>query len=382
MEKNRIYSEINGKLGFGVMRLPVMTDEAGKSVDSDIDYDKTSELFDQFLEAGFNYFDTAHGYHMGSSEIAIRKCLTSRHDRSEYILTDKLTDSYFQCEADVEPLFNKQLEACGVDYFDFYLLHSLNDKLISKYEECNTYEICAKLKAEGKIRHFGISFHDKAEVLDRILTAHPEIEVVQIQFNYVDYNDECVQSRECYEVCVKHGKPVIVMEPVKGGALVKDLPAAGLEVLKDFQGSPASFAIRFAASQDNVFMVLSGMGSQEMVVDNTSYMKEFEALSDAEHEAVMKVAELFRAQKLIPCTGCRYCVEGCPVGILIPDAFACYNKKKVFNSWNEDYYYKAVVARGHGKASECIECGACEHICPQHLEIRELLKDVATEFGR
>lgn len=382
MKPNRFYNEIHGQFGFGVMRLPVNTDETGKPVDAEIIYEKTSELFDQFLEAGFNYFDTAHGYHMGSSEKAIKECLTSRHDRSEYILTNKLTDSFFKTEEDVLPLFNEQLEACGVDYFDFYLLHSLNDKLISKYEECNTYEICLKLKEEGKIRHFGISFHDKAEVLDRILTAHPEIEVVQIQFNYVDYDDEYVQSRECYEVCVKHGKPVIVMEPVKGGALVKDLPQSALDVLSGFEGSPASFAIRFAASQENVFMVLSGMGTQEMVADNTAYMQDFKPLNEEENEAVMKVAELFRAQKLIPCTNCRYCVKGCPVGILIPDAFACYNKKKVFNSWNEDYYYKAVVARGHGKASECVGCGACEHICPQHLEIRELLKDVAAEFGR
>lgn len=376
VEVNEFYNEINGMLGFGVMRLPVKGDEG------DIDYDKTSDLFDQFLEAGFNYFDTAHGYHKGNSEAAIKNCLSSRHERREYVLANKLTDSYFEKAEDIEPLFVEQLRACGVDYFDFYLLHSLNDKLIKKYEECNAFEICMKLKRIGLIRRFGISFHDKADVLERILRDHPEIDFVQLQLNYVDYEDDFVQSRKCYEVCTNNGKPVIVMEPVKGGALVENLPEEAKKLFAEREGSPASYAIRFAATLDNVFMVLSGMNTPEMVAENTEFMAGYDLLTEEEEEFLGKVAELFRAQPLIQCTSCRYCVEGCPVGILIPDVFACYNKKKVFNSWNEDYYYKAVVARGHGKASQCIECGACEKICPQHLEIRALLKEAAKEFGR
>ena len=238
------------------------------------------------------------------------------------------------------------------------------------------------LRDEGKIRHFGISFHDKAEVLDQILTEYPQIEVVQIQFNYVDYEDPSVESRKCYEVCCKHGKPVIVMEPVKGGSLV-NLPEDAQKVLDGLHGgSNASYAIRFAASFPGIRMVLSGMGSTEMMADNCGFMKDFQPLNEEERMAIARVCAIFRGQGLIPCTGCRYCTEVCPQGIPIPDLFACMNTKKQFHDWNSDNYYHDVHTKNAAKASDCLKCGQCEDICPQHLNIRDLLEDVAKVFEK
>ena len=367
------YFNIKKNFGFGCMRLP--------EVDGGIDTEECKKMFDKFLEEGFNYFDTAHGYLGGKSETTLRECLTSRHPRESYVLTDKLTEPYFNKREDIRPFFESQLLACGVDYFDFYLMHAQDKRIFEKFKRCQAYEEALELKKEGKIKHFGISFHDKAEVLDKILTEYPQVEVVQIQFNYVDYEDPSVESRKCYEVCVKHGKPVIVMEPVKGGSLV-NLPEEAKKVFADLNGgSPASYAIRFAASFENVMMVLSGMGSMAMVEENTSYMKDFKPLDRRELEAINKVRAIFRAQNLIPCTACRYCTDGCPKHILIPDLFACLNAMRAFKTWNAEYYYN-IHTTGHGKASDCIGCGKCEKSCPQHLPIRALLKDVAREFEK
>ena len=367
------YFNIKKNFGFGCMRLP--------EVDGGIDTEECKKMFDKFLEEGFNYFDTAHGYLGGKSETTIRECLTSRHPRESYVLTDKLTEPYFNKREDIRPFFESQLLACGVDYFDFYLMHAQDKRIFEKFKRCQAYEEALELKKEGKIKHFGISFHDKAEVLDKILTEYPQVEVVQIQFNYVDYEDPSVESRKCYEVCIKHGKPVIVMEPVKGGSLV-NLPEEAKKVFADLNGgSPASYAIRFAASFENVMMVLSGMGSMAMVEENTSYMKDFKPLDRRELEAINKVRAIFRAQNLIPCTACRYCTDGCPKHILIPDLFACLNAMRAFKTWNAEYYYN-IHTTGHGKASDCIGCGKCEKSCPQHLPIRALLKDVAREFEK
>ena len=367
------YFNIKKNFGFGCMRLP--------EVDGGIDTEECKKMFDKFLEEGFNYFDTAHGYLGGKSETTLRECLKSRHSRESYVLTDKLTEPYFNKREDIRPFFESQLLACGVDYFDFYLMHAQDKRIFEKFKRCQAYEEALELKKEGKIKHFGISFHDKAEVLDKILTEYPQVEVVQIQFNYVDYEDPSVESRKCYEVCVKHGKPVIVMEPVKGGSLV-NLPEEAKKVFADLNGgSPASYAIRFAASFENVMMVLSGMGSMAMVEENTSYMKDFKPLDRRELEAIDKVRAIFRAQNLIPCTACRYCTDGCPKHILIPDLFACLNAMRAFKTWNAEYYYN-IHTTGHGKASDCIGCGKCEKSCPQHLPIRALLKDVAREFEK
>ena len=365
---------IKKNFGFGCMRLPLK--------DGEIDLAETSRMVDYFLEQGFNYFDTARGYLQGRSETALKACLTSRHPRDSYILTDKLTGTFFKTEADIRPFFQSQLEACGVDYFDFYLMHAQSAMFYQHFKKCRAYETAFALKAEGKIKHVGISFHDHAEVLEQILTDYPEIEVVQIQFNYVDYDDPAVQSRKCYEVCRRHGKPVLVMEPVKGGNLV-NLPEEARKVLDELHGgSPASYAIRFAAGFPGMMMVLSGMSSMEQMKDNLSYMKDFQPLNETELEAVKKVQSIFRGMNLIPCTACRYCTDGCPRQIAIPDLFAVMNTKQIHHDWNADFYYNNVYTGAGRRASDCIQCGRCEKACPQHLPIRKLLTEIAAEFEK
>ena len=373
MIQNPFFPEIHGNFGFGCMRLPMK--------DGQVNEDEFCRMADAFIAAGLNYFDTAHGYISGQSETAIRDCVAKRHDRSEFLLTNKLTDPYFKREQDIRPFFESQLEACGVDYFDFYLMHAQDRNNYPKFKRCKAYETALQLKAEGRIRHFGISFHDKADVLDMILTEHPEIEAVQIQFNYVDYEDASVESRKVYEVCEKHGKPVIVMEPVKGGSLV-NLPAEADKILRRLGGSNASYALRFAASFPNMAMVLSGMSSMEQMKDNLSAMRDFVPLNEDEKKAIRQVCDIFHGLNLIPCTSCRYCIEEnhCPKDILIPDIFSAMNAREAFHDWNSGMYYGIVTRGGHSKASECIRCGKCEKVCPQHLPIRELLKKVAAAF--
>ena len=361
---NPFFPEIKKNFGFGCMRLPMNGDK--------VDIPHTMKMVDTFLERGFNYFDTAHGYISGQSETALRECLTSRYPRDKYILTNKLSGNFFKTTEEIRPLFEDQLAKCGVEYFDFYLMHALNARGHKAYQELGCYRIAQELKAEGKIRHVGISFHDSAEVLDQILTDQPEIEVVQIQFNYADYEDPKVQSRKCYEVCRKHGKPLIVMEPVKGGSLV-NLPEDAKAMMTG--GSPASYAIRFAASPEGMMMVLSGMSNMEQMEDNLSYMENFKPLTKEDLEIIDQVRVKYQALHMIPCSGCRYCVDGCPAGILIPDLFTCLNEKHQKQGEPEKAY-----AEFENKASACLECGQCEDICPQELHIRELLKAVAKEF--
>jgi len=366
------FENIKKNFGFGCMRLPM--------VDGEVDIELTKRMVDEFFAKGFHYFDTAHGYLGGKSEIALREALTSRYPRDSYILTNKLSSHFIEKQEDIRPLFQQQLEACGVDYFDFYLMHAQDKNSFRKYQEIGAYETSLELLAEGKIRHFGISFHDQAHVLEEILQTYPQIEVVQIQLNYVDFDDPSVQAGKCLEVCRKYGKPAIVMEPVKGGSLV-NLPEEARKVLDDLGGgSYASYAIRFAASQEGVMMVLSGMGDMDMMRDNCSYMEHFRPLDEKEQAAVAKVCQIFRNLGAVPCTACRYCTEVCPQGISIPDLFACLNAKKIFNNWNTAYYYNNIHTKNGGKASQCLKCGLCENICPQHLNIRDLLEDVVKEF--
>lgn len=362
------------KLGFGCMRLPMNGAE--------VNYEEFNKMIDVFMENGFNYFDTAHGYLNGESEVAIGKCLSPRYSRETYELTNKLTATYFNKKEDIRPFFENQLKTCGVDYFDYYLMHAQDRENYKKFKQCEAYEIAQEFKKEGKVKHVGISFHDTADILEMILTEHPEIEIVQIQFNYVDFKSASVQSEKLYNICRKHNKPILIMEPVKGGGLVR-LPNEAKEIFdnlgKDL--SYASYAVRFAASFEGVYKVLSGMSNLEQMEDNISYMKDFKEFTKEEYEATNKVRDILNNLGGISCTACRYCVEGCPKKISIPDLFDCYNAKVQFNDWNSDYYYE-IHTKENGKASDCIKCGKCEKICPQHLPIRENLEKVAKIFEK
>ena len=358
---NTTFENVKKNFGFGMMRLPM--------IDGEVDSAQVCKMVDLFLSKGFNYFDTAHGYLEGKSELAVRECLSKRYPRESFILTNKLSFNFFHTEADIRPLFQQQLNDCGVEYFDYYLMHALNWNRHLHYKQCRAYETAMELKAEGKVKHIGMSFHDDAQTLDQILTEYPQIEVVQLQFNYVDYEDEKVQSRKCYEVCRKHGKPVLVMEPVKGGSLV-NLPEAAQKVFDELKGgSNASYAIRYAAGFENIKMVLSGMSTLEQMEDNLSFMQDFTPLSQKELDAVEKVRLIFRNQGLVSCTGCRYCTEICPQGIAIPELFAALNAKR-----------SGQTAASVDTNMDCLKCGKCEESCPQKLNIRELLEVAATEL--
>ncbi len=375
MKNNKFFPEIYGNFGFGCMRLPMKGDK--------VDYELFCRMTDEFIGAGFNYFDTAHGYIGGKSELAIRDCVAKRYPREKFVLANKLSEPYFSKQEDIRPFIEQQLSWCGVDYFDFYLMHAQDKKNYVKYKRCKAYETAYSLKKEGLIRHFGISFHDKADVLDMLLTEHPELEFVQIQFNYADYEDASVESRKVYEVCEKHGKPAVVMEPVKGGSLV-NLPPAADKILRSLNGgSNASYALRFAASFPGISLVLSGMSDMAQMQDNLRAMKNFKPLNETKMTAVEAVCAVFKELNIIPCTACRYCIEEniCPRGIRIPDMFSSLNAYEAFHNWNTKYYYSSVLTdESHGKASDCIKCGKCEKVCPQHLEIRQLLEAVAKTF--
>lgn len=363
------------KLGFGLMRLP-LTDANDKG---SIDIEALKEMVDTFMEQGFTYFDTAWMYCAFKSENAVKEALTDRYPRDRYTLTTKLHASYLKTKEDRDRIFEEQRQKTGVDYFDYYLIHAIDQELYSIYNEMDCFNWLIEKKKQGLVKHIGFSYHDSAEFLDQVLTEHPEMEFVQLQMNYLDWESAEVQSRKCYEVAIKHGKPVIVMEPVKGGTLA-DVPA---EVRESFAAyhpdlSVPSWAIRFVASLDNVAMVLSGMSNMEQLMDNISYMKEFVPMNAEETELVHKAAEMIKDSIAIPCTGCSYCTEGCPMQIAIPDLFRVYNKSKrgEITDVEANEEYRQLTESG-GKARECLACGQCQVACPQHLEIINYLKDVA-----
>ena len=365
------------KLGFGLMRLP-QVDSA--DYESPIDLDQVSRMVDYMMRGGFNYFDTAYVYNDGGSERAFRECVVKRYPRDSFTITDKLPVFAMDKREDLDRIFGEMLENCGVEYLDYLWLHALSaatyDKAVNTLDGFN---FLRQKKAEGKARHIGFSFHGTAETLDRILTEQPDMEIVQLQINYLDWEDPTVQARACYEVCVRHQKPVIVMEPVKGGSLA-DLPAEAKDLLRQAEPgmSDASWAIRFAASHEGVLTVLSGMSDECQVLDNISYMKDFKPLTPAEMDLTQRVAAILRRDIAVPCTACRYCVGVCPQKIAIPDYFTVYNNIKKFgdSAMTDVYNYYNNLVQTHGAPGDCVKCGLCEARCPQRLKIRDLLVEV------
>ncbi|MBQ8597244.1 MAG: aldo/keto reductase [Lachnospiraceae bacterium] len=364
------------KLGFGAMRLP-LTDANDKAA---IDQELLNQMVDAFMEAGFTYFDTAYLYHDEMSEPALKKALVDRYPRESYILADKMPTIIVKSPEDYEMYFKNQLERTGAGYFDYYLMHNMGKDRYTKTKEFGGFEFAMRMKAEGKIKKFGFSFHDDRETLERILKEHPEVDFVQLQINYLDWENDVIQSRKCYETAVRYGKPVVVMEPVKGGMLA-NLPEEAEALFKahDAKASPASYALRFAASLENVMMVLSGMSNLEQVSENILVMDEVKPITEEETILLKKVTEVVNASIDIPCTACGYCMEVCPKNIAIPGLFGLYNNYKTTGGFSNMYYNRIVFDKG--KASDCIGCHLCEKNCPQHIEIPEQLKKI-TEFEK
>lgn len=369
------------KLGFGLMRLPLKD----RRDSAKVDLEQVEKMVDLFLEKGFTYFDTAWFYHNGASEEIVRKVLVNRHPRDKYTIATKLHCGVIETREDRESYFQEQLRRTGAGFFDYYLLHGIEEGLFSKYEELDCFRFVLEKKAKGLVRHAGFSFHGTAELLDRVLTKYPQMEFVQLQLNYLDWDSEWVQAGACYAVAEKHGKPVIVMEPVKGGTLAK-IPEKAEELFRraDPSRSVSSWAVRFAASLPNVSVVLSGMSDLEQVRDNTSYMEDFVPLTEEERLLCLEAAKIINAQTAIPCTGCGYCSSKCPQNIAIWQYFSLYNEDMredlEAKGWTfTNGRYKALT-QSFGKAGDCIACGQCESICPQHLPIIENLKIISGHY--
>ena len=369
------------KFGFGLMRLPRLDPDQPAAVD----VEQVKQMVDLFMSKGFTYFDTAWMYNGFASECVAKEALVERYPRESFTLATKLHNGFFNTLEERDDVFFKQLEKTGAGYFDYYLLHGIEKGSIEKYEKFDCFSWLLEKKAQGLVRHAGFSYHSTPELLDEILTKHPEMEFVQLQINYLDWESKWIQSRACYEVCVKHHKPVIVMEPVKGGTLA-DLPEEAEKLLKAKEPAMSipSWAIRFAASLDNVMCVLSGMSSLEQMQDNLSYMEDFKPLDEEEKNLCFEAAKIINSQIAIPCTACSYCTEGCPMHICIPQYFSIYNEDMREHldqkGWTINFTNYERLSETFGKASDCIGCGQCEGVCPQHLTIIDYLKDVAAHY--
>ena len=369
------------KLGFGLMRLPL--NPSGKA--SDIDMNQLNQMVDLFLEKGFTYFDTAWMYNGFASERAVKEALISRYPRDSFTLTTKLHSAFVNAPEDRDKIFFSQMEKTGADFFDYYLLHGIEAGSYDKFERFGCFEWLLDKKEKGLVRHAGFSFHGDAALLDRILTKHPEMELVQLQINYLDWESPWIRSKEVYETALRHGKDIVVMEPVKGGTLAR-VPDEALSLMNSAQpgASPASWAIRFAAGLKGVRVVLSGMSSLQQMRDNVSYMAAFQPLTDEQVALTRRFAEIINARIAVPCTGCSYCTEGCPQHIAIPQYFSLYNEDMREDlrekGWTINYTNYALLTKDHGRAGDCVGCGQCEGVCPQHLPIIEHLKAVSKHF--
>ncbi|WP_195994478.1 aldo/keto reductase [Faecalibacillus faecis] len=366
------------KLGFGLMRLPLKDLKDHKS----IDMDELKEMVDIYLEKGFSYFDTGYPYHEGMSEVSFRETVVKRYPRDKYTITDKMPLMIITEASQYPLIFEEQLERCGVKYFDYYFLHAIGQGNYETVQDMKGFEFLSKMKKEGKIKCLGFSYHDNAKFLDKILNEHPETELVQLQINYIDWEDQGIEARKCYEVCCKHKVKVAVMEPLKGGVLV-DLPKSAEKLLTDYHSntSIASWGIRFAASLDNVIIVLSGMSNLEQMKDNLQYMYDFKPLTKEEKKVLNQVVDIIKDDIAIPCTGCRYCVDGCPQHIAIPESFALYNDIERNGKHGGSLVRYMNLIKSNGKAQDCISCRKCEEHCPQHIPIVDNLKKVAELFS-
>lgn len=377
MEK--YFGEKTPKLGFGLMRLP--KEPTGK-----IDIEHTKRMVDAFMAAGQTYYDTAYVYDGGESEKAAKAALVDRYPRESFTLATKLNAGMPDLDEEKakQQLFTS-LERTGAGYFDYYLLHALSTGNLNNYNNFHLWDFVKEQKAKGLIKHWGFSFHDSPEVLDKILTEHPDAEFVQLQLNYEDWENPNVASRANYEVARKHGISIVVMEPVKGGRLANP-PEDVQKVLKeaDPNASLASWAIRYVASLEGIITVLSGMSNMEQMEDNLSYMKDFKPLNESEQKTIQKAQEILSGVKSIPCTECHYCTAGCPMQIAIPDIFTARNKQLLWGQLEEGKkaYEAAISKDGAGAASDCVSCGQCEAACPQHINIIERLADCASVFGK
>ena len=367
------------KLGFGFMRLPLLDKENQKS----IDHATLNTLVDAFLERGFTYFDTALIYHQGESEAAARKALVERHPRNSFALATKMPPRVLTSARDQERIFNEQLERCGVDFFDSYLVHNIGVSSYRQALQFGAFDFVLEKKRQGRIKQVGMSFHDTPELLDKVLTAHPELDFVQLQINYIDWDNPGIQSRRCHETALKHNKPIVVMEPCKGGNLA-EVPERAERLMKECSpdASVPSWAMRFAASRENVIMVLSGMNTMEQLQDNMAALDDFKPLNEKECRTLEQVCAIINENKAIACTTCRYCEDVCPRNIPIPDYFALYNsaKRAITDNLSSQFMYYLNLAETRGNPSDCIFCRRCEKACPQHLPITESLKDVAATF--
>lgn len=372
------------KFGFGMMRLP----QTDKNDPAKVDIEEVKKMADAYIKNGGKYFDTAYPYHNGASEPALKEAVVERYPREDFFVATKLPVFSVEKPEDMERFFNEQLEKCGVEYFDYYLIHNINEMTHHAVYDFDAFEFVRQKKREGKIKNIGFSLHDKSEALIEALEAFPDCDFIQLQINYLDWENYSIEAKKCYEIACEHNKPVIVMEPVKGGALA-NLPEKAEKILKEYNpdSENVSYALRFCNELDNVFMILNGVSSLEQMESSINIFKDIKPLTDEEHKLIDEVKDIVNDLTPIKCTECNYCIEHCPVNIPISKYFSTYNANYINKTQDGDaldalvYYLVLSQKEENGAANECIECNACVKYCPQHLEIPELLKDVDKELN-